>query len=495
MDLRLGVTELNGLLSGLAPLRRIRTRFLFAPATVIAALLLTAVSQWLFGSAAAAVFALTVIVSTSLFGLQAGLCATVIAVLTLDFFYVPPLFQIGARTSFRECLLFGAMAGCTNLVQRRISAGIRSKVKPPLGIQGYLDGLKDGEISGWAFDADHPEQPVGVTVLVDKHPVAHVLAVHYRPDVAEIMNCSGRHGFYVDLAQHFQGKGEREAVIDVRLANGNPLTNAPSRVKVPALTARRTRPTVLFMHIPKTAGTAFREAIAANFLQSEIAYLYPTPPGFLVTDLRALPLEQRRGYRMVMGHYQFGMHEALPQESEYITFVREPAARVLSQYDYDLQHRAASICDRDGRLLSLDEVFEKRLTVDFDNALVRCFSGIDERDLPPGSVTAEIYEQAVCNLLNSFAFVGHQEASAEAYNRLRGYYGWHATEELPIVNVGRPRATERAASSVTAVIRHFNSWDYLLYEQILRVFPMKGGSPPRVDTDHGAEASTVEERQ
>ncbi len=479
MDLRLGVSELNGLLSGLAPLRRIRARFLLAPATVLAALLLTASAQWVFGSAAAAVFALTVIVSTSLFGLQAGLFATAIAVLSLDFFYVPPLFEIGVRTSLRASLLFGAIAGCTHLVERRISAGIRSKVKPPLGIQGHLDGLADGEISGWAFDADDPEKPVPVTVLVNKHPVAHVLAVHYRPDVAEIMNCSGRHGFYVDLAEHFQTQSETEAVIDVRLENGAPLANAPSRVRVSRVKPRRPRPTVLFMHIPKTAGTAFREAIAANFLQCEIAYLYPTPPGFLVTDLRALPLEQRRGYRMVMGHYQFGMHEALPQESEYITIVREPAARVLSQYDYDLQHKAPSVRGADGRLLSLEEVFENRLTVDFDNALVRCFSGVDERDLPPGSITAEIYEQAVSNLMNFFAFVGHQEASPEAYRRLRDYYGWHATEELPIVNVGRPRAAKETDERVAAVIRHFNAWDYLLYEQILRVFPISGGAPAR----------------
>src|SRR5205814_3759067 len=106
------------------------------------------------------------------------------------------------------------------------------------------------------------------------------------------------------------------------------------------------KPTVLFMHIPKTAGSAFRRAISANYRESEIAYVYPTRPGFLVSDLRELPLEQRRAFRLVVGHFQFGVHEALPQDAQYITIVREPSTRVLSQYAYLCQAQPELVTER-----------------------------------------------------------------------------------------------------------------------------------------------------
>ncbi len=470
MNLRINLLSLNPVLDGLAPLRRDGTRFLFATAAVALALGLTAGSQWIFGSTSASIFALAVIFSTAVFGLMAGLCTAFAAVLVFDFFFLTPQFGFTLDTvTLRVAVALSAVAGCTHVLERRISASIRSKIKPPLGMHGNLDGIENGEVYGWASDADHPSQPVLVTVFVDHRLVANVAAVYYRPDVAEAMNCSGSHGFYFDLSPYVSASGE--TWIDVRLPNGVSLTNAPTVMRVPAIKPRKRRPTVLFMHIPKTAGTALREAIAANFVQSEIAYLYPSAPGFLVSDLRALPLEQRRALRVVIGHFQFGMHEALPQEAEYITVVREPSARVLSQYAYLLQTQPELITGSDGHVMDLPELFEKRLTVDFDNAIVRCFSGVDEREFPPGNLTRAIYEKAVYNLHTAFTFVGHQESSGESYEWLRRHYGWHATDGLPLANLGTVRMAKGPGAELMATIRHYNRWDCLLYEEILRKFP------------------------
>ncbi len=474
----MNLPSLNPVLDGLAPLRRHSTRFLFAAAAVVLALVLTAACQWIFGSTAVSIFALAVIFSTAVFGLMAGLCTVFTAVLVFDFFFLPPQFSFTLdAVTLRVALALSALAGCTHALERRISANIRSKIKPPLGIHGNLDGIENGEVYGWTCDADHPSQPVLVTIFLDRRPVANVAAVYHRPDVAETMSCSGSHGFYVDLSPYFPVN--REALIDVRLPNGASLVNAPAVMRVPAIMPRRRRPTVLFMHIPKTAGTAVREAIAANFVQSEIAYLYPGPPGFPITDLSALPLEQRRAFRIVIGHFQFGMHEALPQESEYITIVREPCARILSQYAYLLQTQPELITDREGHVTGLLEIFEKQLTVDFDNAMVRCFGGVDEREFPPGSLTQAIYERAVRHLHTAFSYVGHQETSEQSYEWLRQHYGWHTTDMLPQVNLGTVRMAQEPNAEQVAAIRHYNRWDYLLFEEILRKFPRAVASSTR----------------
>jgi len=92
-------------------------------------------------------------------------------------------------------------------------------------------------------------------------------------------------------------------MIDVRLSDGTYLHGVPVHAHLPRR-SRVQQPTLLFMHIPKTAGTALRETILNNYKRSEIAYIYPDPPGFPVHNLRDLPLCQRAQFRLVVGHFQ-----------------------------------------------------------------------------------------------------------------------------------------------------------------------------------------------
>ncbi len=144
MDLKLNAGELNAFLNGLAPLRHRRARFLFAVATTVVALALTALAQWVLGSTAATVFAICVAISTGLFGLLEGLIATLAAILILDFFFLPPVlvFELRRQPDAR-CRWTKFACIVTHLIERRISAAIRSRVKPPLGMHGNLDGFEE----------------------------------------------------------------------------------------------------------------------------------------------------------------------------------------------------------------------------------------------------------------------------------------------------------------------------------------------------------------
>jgi Domain of unknown function (DUF4118) len=463
------ISVFNWLADARSLLRHNRNRFALAPVVVVAALTIALCTQFIFGSTAALTFAVAVVAATSLFGLVPGLCTVVLAVLALDFFYIPPIFALNLDAStLRMGVGLLAVAGGSHLVQQRISARARNRQREILpGIQGFFDGVEDGRAYGWAFDPNHPSKPVFLTVRVDEKPVACVAAVHYRPDLVRLRISSGNYAFYADLAWLFPVA--REALIDIRLPSGAPLAGSPRTIKVLPRT-RAQQPTILFMHIPKTAGTAFREAIVANYRHSEVAYLYPTSPGFLVGDLRALPVEQRRSYRIVIGHFQYGMHDALPQVSQYITVVREPVARVLSQYAF-LRHTQPNLLTTGVSPMSLEEVFERRLAVDFDNAMVRCFSGVDQRVFPPGALTREIFDLAVRNLRTAFTFVGHQESSVASFEWLQSHFGWQAGAKLQQVNPGATATLSETGPGLLAAIRHYNHWDCLFYEEVLRVFP------------------------
>lgn len=81
----------------------------------------------------------------------------------------------------------------------------------------------------------------------------------------------------------------------------------------------------IFIHIPKTAGTSFREVIKKN-LSKEEAYEANEPKLDVnkVTDKT----------KIIYGHFPFGFHLKLEGEYKYLTLLREPVDRVLSWYYY-----------------------------------------------------------------------------------------------------------------------------------------------------------------
>ncbi len=409
-------------------------------------------------------FAAAVAICAAVFGLAAGLASVVAA--------LAAIYELSGRGGLRElpapAIALVTVAVLAHLVERYVSRKIRSRVKPLLGIRGQLDGIKDGVVYGWAMDCDRPSEPVLVAISVDSRPAAEIAAVYYRPDLEIGLQSSGSYGFYADLSSGVAI--EKEALVEARISNGPPLLNSPQQMRIPPR-ATPDGPTVLFMHIPKTAGIAFREAIVENYREPAVACMYGTAPGFLVRDLRRLPLEQRRGLRFVIGHFQYGIHHDLPQEALYVTLVREPVARLLSHYAF-LERTQPELLREGGRVLTLETLVEMKPHVHFDNALVRHFGGVDEREFSAGAVNEQLYEKAVYYLRTGFTFVGHQEFAANAYHRLQQRFGWYARPELEIVNAGLRRLQDARAESIRAACEAHNRWDILLYKEILKLFPL-----------------------
>ena len=241
-------------------------------------------------------------------------------------------------------------------------------------------------------------------------------------------------------------------------------------VTIPAARPVRHSEAVLFMHISKTAGTAFREAIVENYKQSEIVYLYPDVPGFLCENLALLPLEQRARFRFIIGHFKHGIHQFLPQEWTYVTVLRDPVSRVISEFRFLLlsKHHKISAVENDSPAY-LVELIERRENITLDNYMVRSFSDVSEEDFPPGHINREVFEAAVNNIRTTFSFVGHQERSDEAYRAVQQRFHWKPGC-LNIVNRGA-LSTNQDYEPVRSTIEHFNRWDCRLHAEICKLFP------------------------
>ncbi len=91
---------------------------------------------------------------------------------------------------------------------------------------------------------------------------------------------------------------------------------------------------VVFLHLPKTAGTSF-----VTHARTRYDRRYNIPPGDHLRDLARLALVARvRRPELVSGHTFYGVHHLLPGETTYVTFLRDPVERVISMFFYLRDH-------------------------------------------------------------------------------------------------------------------------------------------------------------
>src|SRR5678815_1148823 len=79
---------------------------------------------------------------------------------------------------------------------------------------------------------------------------------------------------------------------------------------------------LIFLHIPKTAGTTLNRIIEWQYNPLSIFTMDPYRIRATPERLRKLSEGRRRRLRMVRGHLYHGIHEFLPQGGTYFTMLR-----------------------------------------------------------------------------------------------------------------------------------------------------------------------------
>jgi hypothetical protein len=223
---------------------------------------------------------------------------------------------------------------------------------------------------------------------------------------------------------------------------------------------RRPPPTVLFLHVPKTAGTSFRSALASAIAPGKRVWIYPPEDmvGALTPSmLGELSDSDKRRLRLVMGHFHFGLHRSLPQRSHYVTMVREPVARVASLYKHYCQTHPEIVAE-----MGFEEwVFSGRV-LQTDNEMTRLISG--RENVHFGECTADLLAEAFDHIRNHFAAVLSMEditRSAEMFSRLLHV----RLPKIPRENVSPEQAVLPELSEVgLRRIAELNRYDAALYD-------------------------------
>ena len=101
--------------------------------------------------------------------------------------------------------------------------------------------------------------------------------------------------------------------------------------------SRLERSTLLFVHIPKTAGTTFQTILRKLYSEQDRCELYPS---WWVAKAGLELHTKRDRFRAVGGHFTYGVHAKpeirpfLADDMHYITILRDPVHRVVSTFNH-----------------------------------------------------------------------------------------------------------------------------------------------------------------
>lgn len=238
-----------------------------------------------------------------------------------------------------------------------------------------------------------------------------------------------------------------------------------SVAEVPNLNDR----TVIFVHIPKTAGTTLHRIIERQYPRNRI-FTIGRLSHESIDEFKSMSEARRAQFRVLKGHMGFGLHAYIPGPSAYFTVLREPVERVISffywvrrtphHYLYDF------VTSED---VGLREYLQSRANIMLDNAQVRMLSGV-WYDLGFGDCITDTLETAKRHLRDRFTVVGLTERFDETLILLKSAFGWrnpyYARQN---VTAQRPTRNELPPGTLDAILQT-HQLDIQLYQYATELF-------------------------
>ena len=216
------------------------------------------------------------------------------------------------------------------------------------------------------------------------------------------------------------------------------------------------REALIFLHIPKTAGTTLNRIIEWQYSPFAIFTMDPYRIRATAERFKQLPEARRRRLRVVRGHLFYGIHEFLPQGATYITMLRDPVARVLSAY-YFVLRRPLNPLHRKLKKERLRVEDCLRLFPDRQNLQCRFIAGVAD----PTISDERLLDLAKENLTKSFSVVGICERFEESLILISKIFGW----EVPFYkNQKVAKSRPMVEPKLVDLIREHNRLDDELYE-------------------------------
>ena len=225
---------------------------------------------------------------------------------------------------------------------------------------------------------------------------------------------------------------------------------------------------LIFLHIPKAAGTTLHSILESHYPPANTYSIYD--PDLPAKEFAAWPREKREPIRLLKGHVAFGLHEYLVGETTYITVLRDPVERVKSHYYYAKRYPTHYLYKEiTERNMSLKDYATARLSDELDNGQVRMLAGIvSDKDVALGACSAGLLKQAQQNIERHFAVTGLAERFDESLALMAIRLGWDWIPSYESLNVAPEKG--QVDADTREAIERANPLDCELYAWAKRRF-------------------------
>jgi len=229
---------------------------------------------------------------------------------------------------------------------------------------------------------------------------------------------------------------------------------------------------LVFVHIPKTAGTTLHKVISHQYRRKDILIRHDSdgPKSGTLASWKGDPP------KVVMGHYSVGLHRHVPGV-RYITCLREPVARLISHYHYASSfpgHYLHEAIHRDK--LDLAGYVSSGLGGELSNGMTRMLAGLDDTGQPEiGEAELALAKE---NIGQHFDAVLLNERFDEGLLLMAERFGWKTPYYLRRRVGSYPASAARPDPETRKVIEERNSIDMELYHWAKARFDAEAASKP-----------------
>ncbi|MDH3602548.1 MAG: sulfotransferase family 2 domain-containing protein [Candidatus Tectomicrobia bacterium] len=187
---------------------------------------------------------------------------------------------------------------------------------------------------------------------------------------------------------------------------------------------------LIFVHVPKTGGMTLDHMIRRQYPDQALHWIsYDRPE--LLSEFQALDAKKKGEIRGLLGHVPFGIDAQLSGNPVYITMLRDPVTRFISEY-----HQVRRMT-RPGawrppvdqvKSMTLDDFLNYRIennTMDVQTAFIGGYIPPAGTQPPFEPLPENALQRAKDNLRNHFVVVGLTERFDESLLLMKRRLGWN----------------------------------------------------------------------
>ena len=231
------------------------------------------------------------------------------------------------------------------------------------------------------------------------------------------------------------------------------------------------KPILIFQHLHRTGGSTLK-VILKRYYHPKFQHKlneYSNKYRDTTKRLESFSQEERDNIKLLHGHMNFGCHIYFSQPLEYITIIRHPVDRIMSEHNAIITHLSVeSNHFRIPKKVSLRDFVDSDLDA-VNDYQTRVLSGQWCRDSKPyeytGALTEDDFIKAKTNLKKYFKVIGVTDRMDETILVMAKVFGWRNPYYFKKRRVRKKTSVDltKCKAEIKEIIEQRNKFDLALY--------------------------------